>query len=206
MPLFEGFAEWRSNLAKLRSTSEVRGIEWIFDLTIYFLTIFAPSVWIQIYFGKRRAGTSFIDGYVIVITIILVCLLVWPDHVPRFIAILAGYLLATNVIILLNVLFLTKLSFIGPVTSDERSLLLFFLNVFQVVLTFAIFYRCKLSISASKAIFQTLSVFGTIGSPQQGADRIVGVQIAVDFLLLAVFLAFFVGNLGRGRPDKGQAS
>jgi hypothetical protein len=200
MPLFEGLTEWRSNLTNLRLTSEVRGIERIFDLTIYFLKIFVPSELIQICLGKRRAGTSFIDGYVIVITIILVCLLAWANHVPWLSAALATYLLATNIIILLNVLFLTKLSFIGPPASDERSLLLFFLNVFQVVLTFAIFYRCKLSFSASKALFKTLLVFGTIGYPL-GAERIVGFQIAVDFLLLAVFLAFFVGNLGKGQAQ-----
>jgi hypothetical protein len=118
--------------------------------------------------------------------------------VPKVSAILAGYLLATNIIILLNVLFLTKLSFIGPVASEERSLLLFFLNLFQVVLTFAIFYRCKLSVSVGEALFKTLLVFGTIGYPQ-GAETIVGSQIAVDFVLLAVFLAFFVGKLGSSR-------
>lgn len=194
MPVFEGLAEWRSDLAKLRLTSQVGGIEWIFDLTIYFLKIFVPSEWIQIYFGRRRTGISFIDVYVIVITIILVCFLVWPDRVPRLSTIFAGYFLATNIIILLNVLFLTKL--LGPVASDERSVLLFFLNVLQVVLTFAIFYRCKLSISMNEALFQTLLVFGTIGYPS-GANAIVGSQIAIDFLLLAVFLAFFVGNLGK---------
>ena len=120
-------------------------------------------------------------------------------------AILAGVLLATNIIILLNVLFLTKLSFIGPPASDERSLLLFFLNVIQAVLTFAILYHCKLSISVGQALFKTLLVFGTIGYPV-GAEKIVGFQIATDFLLLAVFLAFFVGNLGRGGIGKGQAS
>ena len=201
MPSFEGLAEWRNDLAKLRSTSEVRGIEKLFDLTIYFLTIFVPSAWMQICLGKRRAGISFIDGYVIVITIILVCLLVWPAHVPKLIAILAGYLFTTNIVILLNVLFLTKL--FGPPASHERSLLLFLLNAIQVVLTFAIFYRCKLSFLAGKAFFQTLLVFGTIGYPS-GADRIVGFQIAVDFLLLALFLAFFVGNLGSGRVGRNK--
>ena len=102
-----------------------------------------------------------------------------------------------------RVLFLKKL--LGPPASDERSLLLFFLNVIQVVLSFAIFYRCKLSISVGKALFKTLLVFGTIGSVD-GAETIVGFQIATDFLLLAVFLAFFVGNLGRGRSDKGQGN
>jgi hypothetical protein len=76
--------------------------------------------------------------------------------------------------------------------------------VIQVVLTFAIFYRCKLSISVGEALFKTLLVFGTIGYPE-GAETIVGFQIATNFLLLAVFLAFFVGNLGRSCPNNGRA-
>ena len=201
MSLFKGWGEWRSILAKLRSTSEVSGIEKNFDLSIYVLKIFVPSVWAQICFGDRYAGISFIERYVVVVvTLILICFLVWPGYLP---AILAGFLLATNIIILLNVLFLTKLSFIGPPASNERSLLLFFLNVIQAVLTFGIFYRCKLSYPVGEALFKTLLVFGTIGYPK-GAETIVGFQILTDFLLLTVFLAFFVGNLGRGRPDKGQ--
>jgi len=43
MALLKGWPEWRGVLAKLRSTSEVSGIEKNFDLTIYLLKIFVPS-------------------------------------------------------------------------------------------------------------------------------------------------------------------
>jgi predicted branched-subunit amino acid permease len=65
-----------------------------------------------------------------------------------------------------------------------------------VVLSFAIFYRLQLPhLPAPDALFKTLLVFGTIGYPL-GAEVIVALQIAIDFLLLAVFLAVFVGGLG----------
>jgi hypothetical protein len=69
------------------------------------------------------------------------------------------------------------------------------LNVAQVVLAFAIFYRLTLHIPARHALFEAVGVFGTISYPK-GANAIVGLQIVIDFMLLAVFLAFFVGRLG----------
>ena len=114
----------------------------------------------------------------------------------------ACYLPASTIVVLFNVLFLTKLSFIGPVASYERTLLLFLVNIVQVVLAFAILYRLTLpNLNAWKALFKSLLVFGTIGYPE-GAEPIVGIQIATDFVLLAVFLAFFVGRLGK--LDKRQ--
>ena len=109
----------------------------------------------------------------------------------------ACYLLASTAVVLFNVLFLTKLSFIGPVASYERTLLLFLVNIVQVVLAFAILYRLTLpNLNPWKALFKSLLVFGTIGYPER-AEPIVGIQIATDFVLLAVFLAFVVGRLGR---------
>jgi hypothetical protein len=70
------------------------------------------------------------------------------------------------------------------------------LNIAQVVLAFAIFYRLQLpDLPAGNALFEALLVFGTISHPK-GADAIAGLQIVIDFVLLAVFLAFFVGKLG----------
>jgi hypothetical protein len=57
----------------------------------------------------------------------------------------------------------------------------------------------------SEALFQTLLLFGTVDYPRE-TRAIVEIQIVIDFLLFAVFLAFFVGNLGSGRSDKDQAS
>jgi hypothetical protein len=65
-----------------------------------------------------------------------------------------------------------------------------------VVSAFAILYRLTFpNLNPWKALFQSLRVFGTIGYPE-GAEPIAGVQIATDFVLLTVFLAFVVGKLG----------
>ena len=116
------------------------------------------------------------------------------DRAPTLFVVLTTYFLSATIIILLNVTFLTKL--FGPVVSNERTLLLFGFNVAQAILTFAIWYRFVLDLGAGRALFEALLVFGTIGYPE-GADTIVSIQIATDFMLVAVFLAVFVGNLGR---------
>jgi hypothetical protein len=207
MRLIGGLTEWRSDLGKIYATAEVRGFEKYFDLAIFALTILIPSQILQIWFwGRRdRVPAWFAEVYVGAATILLLGLLWWSDVVPWVSAAVAFYLLANIIIVLLNVLFLTKLTFIGGVASKERTLLLFMFNVVQVVLIFAIFYRLQLPhLSARDALFKTLLVFGTIGYPS-GAEAIVGLQIAIDFLLLAVFLAVFVGSLGtRERKNKEE--
>ncbi len=196
MRLIDGLAEWWSDLGRIYVTPEVRGIERTFDLIICALKITPLSQIIQFFWGRRDQGpTLFIDMYVVVATILLGGLLWVSDVVPWLSAGVAGYILASAIIILLNVLFLSKLSFIGPAASNERTLLLFMLNVAQVVLAFAIFYRLTLHIPARRALFEAVGVFGTISYPK-GVNAIVGLQIVIDFMLLAVFLAFFVGRLG----------
>jgi hypothetical protein len=112
-------------------------------------------------------------------------------------AFIACYLLASTLLALINISFLTKLTFIGPVASNERTFLLFMMNLLQVNLTFAILYRLALpELQAGQALFRALLVFGTMQHPV-GAEVSAGAQIVVDFVLLGVFLAFFVGNLGR---------
>jgi hypothetical protein len=205
MRFMDGLEEWRSDLRKIYSTDEVRGFEKAFDLVIFFSMIATISQLLQfLFWGRRdRAARWFIDAYVFVATVVLICFLVWPDSFPRVSCFVAWYLLASTVVVLFNVLFLTKLSFIGPVASYERTLLLFLVNIVQVVLAFAILYRLTLpNLNAWKALYESLLVFGTIGYPK-GAEPIVGIQIAIDFVLLAVFLAFVVGRLGKS--DKRQS-
>src|SRR5258708_30005179 len=162
MRLPDGLAEWWLDLRKIYATAEVRGIERLFDMMIFAMNIATLSQIIQFFWGRRDQGpTHFIDVYVLTATIVMGCLLWAPDGVLWLSAGVAGYLLVSTIIVLLNVLFLTKLSFIGPVASNERTLLLFILNVAQVVLAFAIFYRLKLHIPVSDALFKTLLVFGT---------------------------------------------
>lgn len=156
--------------------------------------ITTPSQIIQFFWGRRdRTAWWFVDTYVLVATVALICFLLWSNCLS---AIVACYLLASTLVVLFNVLFLTKLSFIGPVASYQRTLLLFLLNIAQAVLAFAVLYRLTLpNLTAGQAVFESLLVFGTIGYPH-GAEPIAGLQIATDFVLLAVFLSFFVGRLG----------
>jgi hypothetical protein len=194
----DGLVEWCSDLVKIYRTNEVRGLEKIFDLVIFALMIATISQLLQFFFwGRRdRAPGWFVETYVFVAIVVLICFLFWPNRLSGVSAFVACYLLASTLVVLFNVLFLTKLSFIGSVASNERTLLLFLLNIAQAVLTFAILYGLTLpNLTAWEAIFKSLLVFGTIGYPR-GADLIVGIQIATNFVLLAVFLSFVVGRLG----------
>jgi hypothetical protein len=80
------------------------------------------------------------------------------------------------------------------------------LNVVQLVLIFAIFYRSERpDLEVKDALVTAVLVFGTVSRPDD-AKAIAGCQIAIDFMLLAVFLAHFVGRLGseeaKARPDE----
>jgi hypothetical protein len=204
MQFLNGLTEWRGDLRRIYATDEVRGIEKAFDLLIFAVQVVILSQIAQFFWGRRDQGPWwFIDVYVPAATVILMGLLGCSDYFPRVSAIVALYLLASTIVVLFNVLFIGKLSFIWSVASNERTLLLFMLNVIQVVLAFAIFYRWSLpNLSTWDALFKALLVFATIAYPN-GSEAIAGSQIAIDFLLLAVFLSFFVGNLGKRKSRSG---
>jgi hypothetical protein len=197
MRLVAGVKQWWSDLRRIYATDKIDGIEKGFDLSIFALLAITPTQIIQFFCGGReQAPKRLVGGYVLIITLVLACLLYWSDSLPRVSVGLAGWFLASTIIVLFNVLFLSKLPFIGPPRSPHRTLILFMVNVIQLVLAFAIFYRFALpKLSNMDAVFNALLVFGTIGYPK-GANLVVGSQIFLDFVLLAVFLAFVVGKLG----------
>ena len=83
--------------------------------------------------------------------------------------------------------------------SVERSLLLFIFNVAELLIAFAIFYRGWFGLRVLEAIKNAILVFGTIGFRKDeivDTSSIVSVQIVLDFLLLAVFLATLIGRVG----------
>jgi hypothetical protein len=205
MPYISGIREWACTLRKICLTSEVRGIEWLFDLVIFFLMIMTPSLHAQSLFWGRRCDVSgrFAEWYSTTV-FVLMCLLLWSHlSLSPWCAVLAGYLLATTLTVLFNVTFLPKLSFIGPSASNERSLLLFIFNLAQTAVAFAILYRWSLNRPPGDALFKSLLVLGTVSYPTEQSARVfVELQIVTDFLLLAVFLAFFVGRLGSRAEEK----
>jgi len=172
-----------------------------FGLFIRCLKQLVPSEWLLIISRWRgideRWDYRIVDVYVCVTTLFLLIILLWLDWPPELSASIAGFVLAGTIINQANVVFLSKV--FGAPRSIERTLLLFFFNAAQVVLTFAILYRWKLpTLSAGKAITYAIQVFGTLDYPKSDAvDVIVNVQVAVDLFLFAIFLAFIVGNLGR---------
>jgi hypothetical protein len=187
--------QFSTDLRKIRTSKKLVGIEWIFDPVIFCLKYLVLIQWILK--GYRWSNPYRVtDLYVVITTILSATILIWSDYAPLLSALVASYLLAGTIINIANVVFLTKV--FGQPISNERTLLLFIFNVAQVVLTFAIWYRYAPGMRAGEALFKAMLVFGTVGYPK-GADLIVGIQIATDIFLVAIFLAFILGNLGRER-------
>jgi hypothetical protein len=84
---------------------------------------------------------------------------------------------------------------LGGFESAERSLILFMCNVIQIVFMFAIWYQLEAALDRREALFYSLIVLATLGFPDR-ARFVVELQIATDFILLAVFLARLVGKVG----------
>ena len=91
---------------------------------------------------------------------------------------------ASTVIAMLNIVLLQRV--FGPVSSLERSLLLFMCNVVQIVFMFGTWYQCRYS--DTEALRTSILTFATISY----ADKMPSVamaQIALDFVLVAIFLS-----------------
>jgi hypothetical protein len=117
------------------------------------------------------------------------------------------YLLVELYVVILNVVFVTARVEEPPV-SIPRSVLFIVLNAFQVTLTFALFYRTAFRLDPGQAIAKSFQVFGTVGLPN-GSDKgsyLVAFQIALNFVLLAIFLTSIIGQAQllkkRGGPTR----
>ena len=81
--------------------------------------------------------------------------------------------------------------------------LLFICNVAQIVFMFATWYHLLGGHSLTDALLKSILAFATIGYAEN-MPKLAMLQIATDFLLLAIFLSHLVGQFGqRGRnPPK----
>jgi hypothetical protein len=117
--------------------------------------------------------------------------------VPNFwLAILSTYISASTLIVMLHIVLLQRV--FAPIASAERSLLLFMCNVAQIVFMFATWYR--LGGEPGPLLTSVLTV-ATIGSAKT-MPRLAMLQIATDFLLLAIFLGFLLGQFGAKNGGK----
>jgi hypothetical protein len=188
------YAVWQSTLQRIRKSEEVQGIEKGACVLFQGLRIISISHWfIHTWKGIER----YVFGRLVVLVLLLVIVPqdhLWGNWVVFFFTI---YILFELYTVHFQIMFLSKFV-AAPPKSAERSLLLFILNVAELLIAFAIFYRGRFGLRVGEAITNATLVFGTIGYRNDIVDipPIVAVQILLDFLLLAIFLATLIGRVG----------
>jgi len=166
---------------------------------------------------RRVWRDSTVDGYCVLQLLILLGIFLRSER-PVLNSVLGWYIIFEIYLNLLSILFLPPQREIGPPTpadepsavnepstSPERSILLLFINVVQLVLAYAVFYRGVLHVPRSSAFLYAVLVFGTVGHPplSETPPWLVASQVCLDFILVAAVLGSFVGQAGpfarRGR-------
>ena len=161
---------------------------------LYALWVATLAFWLRIILSRfsEMSQTLMVEIYVVGSVIVTIAAWLWA---PTFWwAMFCSWFLFSTVVVLLHVVLLSKV--FGDIYSAERSLILFILNVVQLVFTFSIWYELEANQTKAVALFNALLVFATVGYPQEAPAVIVGAQIAADFLLLVIFLAHIVGRVG----------
>lgn len=213
----QGEAVW-VNVRTLWRDSGVRGLERLFDTLLLLLRFLSLSFFLKRFLpdpddARRAVRSSVIDAYCVLQLVALVILLS-ASLGPVVETVIAAYILFEIYLTLLNMIFIgTIRAIIVPPASIERTILLLFMNVLQVVLAFAIFYQHWLGLSAVDAFFNAVLVLGTIGYPTAAAGwrcLLVSLQVLLDLVLVVVILGSFVGQMtlfrGNSEPSRTTAS
>lgn len=194
--LRQGFREWRAGFRKI--TQETKGIEKYTDYLLYGLTLFLVSNWMQIGWGtKEKPVSRGIEAWVCFGLVITVAAYFtkW-----LWLAVLSSYCTASTMIVLLGVVFLRRL--FGDPESFERSLVLFMFNVVQIVFMYGTWYELG-EYKEEGGLRRSVLTFATIDYAER-MPNLAMLQIATNFMLLAIFLAYLVGKLGSNRHNNNQ--
>lgn len=192
-----------ANVRILWRDRPVHGLELIFDTLLLGLRCFSISYWIKTLLpdptdSRRTIGDNAVDGYCVVQLITLLILLLFGLG-PVADSVIAGYVLFDIYLNLFNIVFIGKITAINaPPVSIERSILLLFINVLDVIFAFALVYRDWFGLSTPDAIFKAILVFGTIGYPAAAVGSwvfLVSLQVLLDFVLIALLFGSFVGQM-----------
>jgi hypothetical protein len=188
----EGLRNWYEDLQKTKEATH--GIEKWAGWILYALTILLLSQWIHIGWGTReKAPSNGIDAYVVVAFGLTSLIYVFPSVPAAFVS---TYFSISTVIVLLNTVLLRHVW--GEPESPRRSLVLFMLNVPQVIVMFATWYYLG---GQDKALLNSTLTFATISyvSDMPGTAM---AQIATNFVLLAIFLASLVSEMWSRNPRR----
>jgi hypothetical protein len=181
---FQGAREWCDNLTRV--WKETIGIERWVGTPLYVLTLASPPNWVHILF--RRKDPWITDAYVFGVLVFSVVTYFLAPNVwcARF----STFFSASTAIVLLNVVLLQRV--FGAVFSSERSLLLFICNVAQITFMFATWYNLC---GVSDPLLKSILTFATISYVDK-MKPVAMAQIALDFVLLAIFLSHLIGRVG----------
>jgi hypothetical protein len=197
------------NLSKLKKADPpVYGLEYLFDFFLLVLRYLSVSYWMRFPFerqGSVRWRNNAVDAWCCVELVVLLVLLARSNNCILNTGVCI-YVLFEIYLSLFNIVFVGKFRDINyPSPSIERVILLMFLNVLHVVCVFAVLYRTwsATTMSWQHALSQAVRVLGTVEAPAQPALW-VDLQILFDLLLLVIFLASFVGQVGVFRAPSGS--
>jgi len=168
---------------------------WLWRISRFLASRCLLSFWLQRWLWRIARPSLTVEIYVLAAVVLTIGCWLWP---ACLFAVFCSYLSANTALVLLGVVFLSKI--LGGVESPERSLILFICNVIQLLFLFAVWYELHAGETRPEASFDSLMVFGTLGYPKQ-AHVVVGIQAATDFLLLAIFLSHLVGRVGVSREQ-----
>jgi hypothetical protein len=191
------------NLRTLWRDPRIKGLERLFDTLLLLLRLLSLSYLLKRFLPepdspRRAVRSSVIDTYCVLQLIALV-ILVSSSFGPVIETVIAGYILFDIYLNLLNIIFVGKIQEINaPPASIERSILLLFMNVLQVILAFAVFYHHWLGLSGMDAFFSAVLVLGTIGYPPGATGwlcLVVSLQVLLDLVLLLLILSSFIGQV-----------
>lgn len=202
------------NIQTLWREGQVYGLELVVDLLLLILRYLSISYWLRARLPeatepKRAVRDIVIDAYSIFELIVLLVLLLANPFGPVLNTVIAAYILFEIFLMLLNIIFIGKFGGINaPPASVERSILLFGLNVLQVVVAFFIFYRDWLGLSSVDAFFKAVLVLGTIGYPKVSGNLVlvVALQVFLDLILIVLLIGSFVGNLSLFRERRSRSA
>jgi hypothetical protein len=183
-----GLREWGHGFTAI--AARTYGIERAVGWLLYSLTLLSPTQWLYIGFGREmdRSVNTWIDLYVVVAFVISVLSFLFPSLTT---GLLSTYFSGVTLVAVLNIVLLQRV--FGAIVSPERSLLLFICNIAQIVLMFATWYF----LGGEKApLLRSVLTFATIGYSET-MPRTTIAQIAIDFVLLAVYLSHLVGRVGK---------
>jgi hypothetical protein len=183
-----GLKRWSRTLQEILVDSKVAGIEKWVRRCLYFSRILSISEHLSFFiigakYSRReyRRDLWITDLYVLGKTIVVALLVFLPERLLAAGAWIVSYLLTEMYLALLNVVFVRTLPDQRPI-SIPRSLLLLILNAFQIIATFALYYRIVLSLDPGAAIASSFQVFGTVGHPVNDSGHgsyLVALQIAL---------------------------